>query len=270
MPVWTVANQKGGVGKTTTAVTLASMLAERGNDTLLIDLDPHASATAYLLRGKPAPGRGVISVFDAAADGRAIDLAAEAGASLQEGLYVLGASPALAAVERRLGGKEGMGRALGRAVEGSLRRFPAVVIDCPPTLGLLMVSALAVAEHVIVPVQSEPLALEGLRRMMSTLEMVGRTQGRHIPRTIVTTLYDQRTRAGRDALQSLRDSYADALWPGVVPVDTRLRDASREGLPAPVFCPGSRAVAAYAELFSALDGHAARSSPAPESRRAAS
>ena len=258
MKVWSICNQKGGVGKTTTAVALASLLAARGLRTLLVDLDPHASASAYLLGD--GDSAGVMSQFAAAleAGGRpAFSAAAVLAAcedTAQPGLSMLRATPALASLERRSAGHEGMGAVLTKVLAALDGHVEHVVVDCPPTLGLLMVNALAAADHVVIPVQTEHLALEGLKRMISTLAMVQRSQRRAIPRTVVPTLFDRRTRASCLALEQLRRDYADVLADEVVPIDTRLRDAARAGQPAPLHSPDSRAVAAYARLLESLLG----------------
>ncbi|HEY8519084.1 MAG TPA: ParA family protein [Gammaproteobacteria bacterium] len=255
MTVWSVCNQKGGVGKTTTAVTLASLLAERGRKTLLIDLDPHASATTYLL-GPDAEGPGILEIFLAALEP---GTARPAVTSLwtptaQPDLLLLRAAPGLAALERRCGSREGFGRTLGDALAELRGAVSHVIVDCPPTLGLLMINAIAASDRVLIPVQTEHLALAGLRRMTQTLDMVERSRGRPIERTVIATLYDQRTRAGNLALAELRRDYAPVLWREVVPIDTRLRDAARAGQPAPLYSPESRAVAVYRRLLDALLG----------------
>src|SRR5690606_15027841 len=212
----------------------------------LVDLDPHASASAYLLGD--GDSAGVMSQFAAALDARgrpvfstsAVLAAREETA--QPGLSMLRATPALASLERRSAGLEGMGAVLTKALAALDGHVEHVVVDCPPTLGLLMVNALAAADHVVIPVQTEHLALEGLKRMISTLAMVQRSQRREIPRTVVPTLFDRRTRASCLALEQLRVDYADVLAEEVVPIDTRLRDAARAGQPAPLHSPDSRAV----------------------------
>lgn len=254
MRIWAVANQKGGVGKTTTAVTLAGLLAEAGRRVVLVDLDPHASASAWLLPS--APGReGVAALFAGALPGGVPALLEPAS---QPGLQVLRATPALAAVERRLASQRGMGRVLAEGLEALRPEADVVILDCPPTLGLLLVNALAAAELIIVPAQTEPLALEGLRRMRETLEMISRSQGREIDCWVVPTLFDQRTRASREVLGRLRSEFAAGLWSGVIPVDTRLRDASMAGELPSRFCPRSRALAVYRALLAALLGERPR------------
>ena len=275
MSTWAVCNQKGGVGKTTTAISIASLVAERGRKTLLIDLDPHASASVYLVgREEEGAAAGVMQWFSAELDGSAarLDEAACAAAceeTAQPSLAIARATPALAALERRAAGREGFGRVLADAIARLRNRFDAVIIDCPPTLGLLMINALAAAERVLIPVQTEHLALEGLERMLRTLDMVERSQRRTIGRVVIPTLYDRRTRASLLALERLREEHSSVLWPEPVPVDTRLRDAARAGLPAPLYCPASRAVDVYRRLLDHLIGASGSAGAEPETRPAA-
>ncbi|HEX6992998.1 MAG TPA: ParA family protein [Gammaproteobacteria bacterium] len=260
MSTWAVCNQKGGVGKTTTAISVASLLAEKGRRTLLIDLDPHASASVYLA-GPEEDGaaEGVMRWFSAELDGSAGRLGSAGFAAVCEetahpNLALARATPALAALERRAAGREGFGRVLAAVIARLDDRFDDVIIDCPPTLGLLMINALAAAERVLIPVQTEHLALEGLKRMLHTLEMVERSQRRRIPRVVIPTLYDRRTRASLLALEQLRAEHPSVLWPEPVPVDTRLRDAARAGVPAPLYDPAGRAVGVYRRLLDRLIG----------------
>ena len=127
-----------------------------------------------------------------------------------------------------------------------------VLVDCPPTLGILMVNALAAADFLIIPVQTEFLALKGLERMKSTLAMITRARKITIPTLIVPSLYDRRTRAGRDTLEMLRDIYTDDLWDLVIPIDTQFRDASKKGLPLTALNSHARGVVAFEALLDTI------------------
>ena len=130
--------------------------------------------------------------------------------------------------------------------------FDYAIIDSPPPLGVLMVNALAASQQLVIPVQTEFLAMKGLERMVSTLAMINRSRKQALPYTIVPTLFDRRTQASMNTLKVLRAGYADHLWPAFIPVDTRLRDASRAGLTPSQFDPASRAVIAYRALLKHL------------------
>ncbi|MCA8967106.1 MAG: ParA family protein, partial [Planctomycetes bacterium] len=179
-----------------------------------------------------------------------------------EDAWLLPASTALATVDRMLGTREGMGRVLARAFRTCAGRFDHVLIDCPPVFGILMLNAMAAADSLIVPVQTEFLALKGLERMLHTLVMVNRARLAPLEPLIVPTMYDQRTRASRESLLYLRQHHADRLWQGVIPVDTRFREASRIGRPLTLMDGNARGAVAYSGLVSyLLDGDAAGSAP---------
>ena len=127
-----------------------------------------------------------------------------------------------------------------------------MLVDCPPTLGILMVNALAAADFLIIPVQTEFLALKGLERMKNTLAMITRARKISIPTLIVPSLYDRRTRAGRDTLEMLRDIYTDDLWDLVIPIDTQFRDASKKGLPLSALNSHARGVIAFEALLDTI------------------
>ncbi|WP_407274967.1 ParA family protein [Halothiobacillus sp. DCM-1] len=261
MNIWAVANQKGGVGKTTTSVSLAGLFAQRGVRVLLIDLDPHGSLTSYFGMEPEAPGASVYSLFQAAAEGRTLNPLRVVHPTAFDRISLMPAATALATLDRQLGGKDGMGLVLKRALATLDDQFDMVIIDCPPILGVTLVNALAAADFLILPVQTEFLALKGLERMLKTLTMVQRSRKTRLEYFIVPTMYDQRTRASRDSLQVLRDQYFDRVWTEFIPVDTLFREASRQGKPISWLAPDSRGSQAYSALLARLPYRVAGSMP---------
>ena len=253
MRIWAVANQKGGVGKTTTAVTLGGHCAARGLRTLLVDLDPHGSLTSYFGFDPETLPTGVYSLFRADSL-QPLQVAGLVRETPESALSLLPASTALATLDRQLGAREGMGLVIKRALAAVADRFDQVLIDCPPMLGVLMVNALAACDHLLIPVQTEFLAIKGLQRMLHTLAMIERGRSLQVPYTIVPTMFDRRTRASVDSLRVLRERFADRIWSGVVPVDTQFREASRIGRPLGHLQPHARGAEAYGELLDSLIG----------------
>lgn len=252
MRIWTVVNQKGGVGKTTTVVSLAGLLVKQGKRVLVVDTDPHASLGYYLGFEPEDLGKSLFDLFHHHEQLTPKMCQSVIVPTSVERLHLMPASTALATLDRSLGNKPGMGFILSQVFEQLKDRYDAVLIDCPPVLGVLMVNALACCEQIIVPVQTEYLALKGLDRMVQTLERMGRN-GRHVPPfTIVPTMFDRRTKASLLALSELARSYPNTLWHSVIPIDTRFRDASLAHLPAPQFAGDSRGVSAYDELLHGL------------------
>ncbi|MCL1112595.1 ParA family protein [Shewanella basaltis] len=253
MKVWTVANQKGGVGKTTTVASLAGAIAKRGQRVLMIDTDPHASLGYYLgIDSEEVPG----SLYDVFVNHQTLtkELVLQNVIPTQiEGLDIIPANMALATLDRSLGHQEGMGLVLRNLLSLVEEQYDVAIIDCPPVLGVLMVNALAASEHIIIPVQTEFLAIKGLERMVKTMEIMGRSKKTRYSYTVLPTMYDKRTKASPIALQFLQDKYGQTLWPNdVIPVDTKFRDASLAHLPASHYSPTSRGVKAYNRLLDFL------------------
>ncbi len=254
MEIWTVANQKGGVGKTTTTVTLGGLLASQGKRVLLIDTDPHASLTYYF--GIDSEELEV-SVFDIFSRGKAMskeEILQSLCPSTIENLDILPATMAIATLDRSLGSKSGMGLILKSAVDKLQDEYDVVILDCPPVLGVLMVNALAACNRVLVPVQTEFLALKGLDRMMRTMELMQSSQNKQYNYTIIPTMYDKRTKASLEAYKKLRSTYGDSVWAGVIPVDTKFRDASLAMQAPHQYSARARGVFAYQALLNYLMG----------------
>ncbi len=250
MKIWTISNQKGGVGKTTTAVSLGGLLAEQGQRVLLLDLDPQGSLTAYFRLNPDGMEHSVYSLFEARANSSDIRLP---DMLLQEtgvaGLSLMPASTAMATLDRQLGARGGMGLVIKQALERLQPQFDYVLMDCPPMLGVLMVNALAACDQLLIPVQTEFLALKGLERMLQTLKMISHSRGGELSYSVIPTFFDRRTRASMDALRAMRDQHGEHLWSRVIPVDTQFREASRAGVPINIYNPRARGAEAYASLL---------------------
>lgn len=255
MKVWAVANQKGGVGKTTTAIALAGLLADAGKRVVIVDLDPHGSMTSYFGHDPDALENSVYELFQQHESGARQMRGSPLLGTSHPGVHLMPSSPALAALERQAPGQGGLGLVITRSLARLSADYDHAIIDSPPLLGVLMVNALAACQQLVIPVQTEPLALKGLERMTQTLGMLSRSRSKALPYCIVPTLFDRRTHASISTLRVLHKRYPEQLWQAYIPVDTRLRDASRAGLMPSQFAPSSRGVLAYRALLKFLCKH---------------
>ncbi|GGI67417.1 ParA family protein [Shewanella gelidii] len=252
MKVWTIANQKGGVGKTTSVASLAGSLVKRGQRVLMIDTDPHASLGYYLGIDSEEVSGSLYDVFLAHKELTHTLVKKHIVTTLVDNLDLLPATMALATLDKALGHQGGMGLVLKKLLSLVEDDYDVALIDCPPVLGVLMVNALAASDHIVVPVQTEFLAIKGLDRMIKTMELMGRAKKVKYNYTVVPTMYDRRTKASPAALQQLSEDYGHALWPDVIPIDTKFRDASLAHMPASHFAGSSRGVKAYDRLLDFL------------------
>jgi len=238
------ANQKGGVGKTTTVVNLGSYLALAGERVLIVDLDPQGNATSGL-----GLDRNVIerSVYDAVMDGTRIDELTVKGPIV--GLDVVPSAIALAGAEVELAPVEGRERRLARLLGEIVDDYDYVLVDCPPSLGLLTVNALTAADSVLIPLQCEYYALEGLTQLLATLDLVRDHLNPDLAmKGIVLTMYDSRTNLSSDVASEVRRHLGDRVFETVIPRNVRLSEAPSHGLPISRYAPDSTGAAAYAAL----------------------
>ncbi|MGR6873225.1 ParA family protein [Pseudomonas sp. HK3] len=252
MHVWAVANQKGGVGKTTTTVSLAGLLREQGHRVLMVDLDPHGSLTSYF---QYDPDEIEFSTFDLFMhEGKVPDDLPKKiiRNTTKEGIDLFPASTALATLERKVAGQGGMGLVISKALASLWDEYEFVLIDTPPILGVLMINALAAAQRLLIPVQTEFLAVKGLERMTHTLGMVMQSTKKQLPFTIIPTLYDRRTHASINALKKIRELYGDQVFAESIPVDTKFRDASAIAKVPSDLDPDGRGIRVYRHLLSNL------------------
>jgi chromosome partitioning protein len=237
--IYALANQKGGVGKTTTAINVAACLAEAGTRVLLVDFDPQANATTGLGH-RPPRGR---STYNLLHGGALRDIVVSTGI---EGLDLAPAHPDLAAAAVELPDRDDRERVLGAAIAEIGDEYPYVLVDCPPSLGMLTLNALAAANRLIVPVQCEYFALEGLTQLLETVELI---RARVNPRLALTglllTMHDGRTRLASDVAREVREHFGTKVFESVVPRSVRLAEAPSHGKPISAYDPRSAGAEAY-------------------------
>lgn len=241
--VYAIANQKGGVGKTTSTVNLAACFAAAGRQTLVVDLDPQCNATVTL--GLDRDVRP--SSYDTLCG--EVSVAAAARPTRTDNLWIVPANLDLAGASVELPGLERSEYRLRDGLGPVRERFAATFLDCPPSLGPITVNALAAADRAIVPVQAEYLALEGLVQFLDTLQTVRRRLNPSLVLTgIVVTMTDDRTRLSQDVEHELKEHFTDLVLSTVIPRSVRLAEAPSFGMPVIEHAPDSRAAAAYRAL----------------------
>ncbi len=239
-----IANQKGGVGKTTTTINVGASLAELGQRVLIIDLDPQANAST----GLGIENRGLeTSMYHVLMQEVPLENCIEP--TDVKGLFVAPASLDLAGAEIELVPAFSRETRLRRAVEAVREQFDYVLIDCPPSLGLLTVNGLSAAQEVLVPIQCEYYALEGLGQLLRNVDLVRRNLNPdlHVS-TIVCVMYDARTKLADQVVTEVRDHFGDKVVGTVVPRSVRLSEAPSYGQPITTFDPRSRGALAYRDV----------------------
>jgi chromosome partitioning protein len=239
-----VANQKGGVGKTTTAVSVASALAQQSVRVLLVDSDPQANCTSGVgMRLRPDQP----SIYDVLSDN--VPAARVIEQTDIANLWLLPSSIDLAGAEIELVSALSREQQLRRALDEVRAHFDIVIVDCPPSLSLLTINALSAADGVLVPIQCEYYALEGLGALTRNAELIRQTLNRDLKITgFALTMYDGRTKLSHEVAEEVRRHFGDLVFQTRIPRSVRLAEAPSYGQPITVFDPGSRGAVAYHRL----------------------
>ncbi len=239
-----IANQKGGVGKTTTAINLSSCIAYLGKKVLLIDVDAQGNTTSGIGIEKDTRND---SVYDVLINN--VDIREVAVETCQERLYICPASIALAGAEIEMVSMISRETILRDAIEEVRDEYDYIIIDCPPSLGLVTVNALTAADSVLVPIQCEFYALEGLSQLMNTISLVRKRLNRKLEIDgLVLTMFDSRTNLSVQIVEEIKTHFGNHVYKTLIPRNVRLSEAPSYGLPIIIYDPKCAGAASYLEL----------------------
>lgn len=248
-----ISNQKGGVAKTTTCISLGASLVESGRKTLLIDLDPQANLSLSLGIHDDDVGETISDVLETIINPRKITWEELVQSTSLEGLDVVPSDSRLWTVERLISEVKGYESELKKITERWLNDYDYILIDCSPSLGPLTIMALTAANRVVIPIQTEFLAAVGLVRLIETIDAVKEHTNPTLDFNLLAVMYDQRNGICREVLQKLQENFSAKLFGTVIGVDTRLKECVATGQPINQYDPKTRATQQYAQLAGELE-----------------
>lgn len=248
-----ISNQKGGVAKTTTCISLGACLTDHGNHTLLVDLDPQANLSLSLGHHDDAPGETICDALETALNPRKLKWDELIRQTSVENLDVVPSDARLWTVERLISEKRAYEQELKQLLARWQEKYDYILIDCSPSLGPLTVMALTAANRVIIPIQTEFLAAVGLVRLIETVDAVKEHTNPQLDFNLLAVMYDQRNSICREVLNKLQENFSAKLFTTVIGVDTRLKECVATGQPITQYDPKTRATQQYGLLAGELE-----------------